>query len=393
VVDAHLFGAASLQTIPPLVTWIYPPQEQQSEDCLTLNVWTPSQHDTLLPVIAWLHGGAFRTGATRMPLMNGRALVERGVVLVTVNYRLGALGLLAHPDLADPDTGKWANWQLQDMGAALHWVQQNITCFGGDPTHVCLMGQSGGAMSTAILAQHPAYRSCFQKAVLLSPPAVTAPVSMTPGDAAAYTELLVKPLEYLREYVEIVRAALWDGKVEHQGPFFTVMGTLPYTAPLPVLTSVLREQAFKLAGEISDGALSWLCPVPYLLHRGQPALRAGAELQGRPAPPLVAHVLAAMSEDRPAVIEATRGRIQSYGKLPFYAAMFADAGHPVDAQGAMSDALIESLVISGSPASIAERFKELLAAGLDELMVMHVPVQHEERELHQLMHLVGSLEA
>lgn len=204
---------------------------------------------------------------------------------------------------------------------------------------------------------------------------------------------LVKPLEYLREYVEIVRAALWNGKVEHQSHFFTVKGTLPNTAPLPVLTSVLREQAFKLAGEISDGALSWLCPVPYLLHRGLPALRAGAQMQGRPTPPLVAHVLAALSEDRPAVIEATRERIQSYGRLPFYAAMFADAGHPVDTQGAMSDALIESLVIFGSPAAITERFKELLASGLDELLVMHIPVQHEERELHQLMHLIASLEA
>ncbi len=194
VVEASRFGAASLQTIPPLVTWIYPPQDEQSEACLTLNVWTPPSNGTLRPVIVWLHGGAFRTGATRMPLMNGRALAERGVVLVTVNYRLGALGLLAHPDFADPDDESWANWQLQDMGAALHWVQQNIAAFGGDPAQVCLMGQSGGAMSTAILAQHPASRSCFQKAVLLSPPLVTAPVSMTPGDAAAYTELLASSL-------------------------------------------------------------------------------------------------------------------------------------------------------------------------------------------------------
>jgi para-nitrobenzyl esterase len=194
VVEANRFGAASLQTIPPLVTWIYPPQNEQSEDCLTLNIWTPQRKAELLPVIVWLHGGAFRTGATRMPLMNGRALAERGVVVVTVNYRLGALGLLAHPDFADPDNGRWANWQLQDMGAALLWVQQNIAAFGGDPAQVCLMGQSGGAMSTAILAQHPGYRSCFQKAVLLSPPNVPPPSSMTPDDAAGYTELVAKSL-------------------------------------------------------------------------------------------------------------------------------------------------------------------------------------------------------
>jgi para-nitrobenzyl esterase len=195
VVDANRFGAASLQTIPPLVTWIYPPQDQgSSEDCLTLNVWAPQQQGTALPVVVWLHGGAFRTGATRMPLMNGRAIAEQGVVMVTVNYRLGPLGLLAHPDFADPDTGSWANWQLQDMGAALHWVQQNIAAFGGDPATVCVMGQSGGAMSAAIFAQNPRYCSSFQKAVLLSPPSVPPPGSFTPDDAAAYTELLASRL-------------------------------------------------------------------------------------------------------------------------------------------------------------------------------------------------------
>lgn len=202
---------------------------------------------------------------------------------------------------------------------------------------------------------------------------------------------LVKPLAYLREYVEIVRAALWEGKVDYQGKFFTVKATLPKTAPLPVLTSVLRENAFKLAGEISDGALSWLCPVPYLLKSGLPALRAGAQERGRSAPPLVAHVLAAVSEDRPAVIKATRPRIENYGKLPFYAAMFADAGYPVDADGTMSDDLIGSLVISGSDTEIAGRFKELLASGLDEILVMPIPVQQEESELQQLMQLIGGL--
>jgi para-nitrobenzyl esterase len=194
VVDANHFGAASLQTIPPLVRWIYPPQDEQSENCLTLNVWLPQQQGPHLPVIVWLHGGAFRTGATRMPLMNGRAVAERGIIMVTVNYRLGPLGLLAHPDFADPDTGSWANWQVQDMGTALHWVHQNIAVFGGDPDQICVMGQSGGAMSAAILAQNPVYRSSFQKAVLLSPPSVPPPASLTPDDAAAYTKLLATSL-------------------------------------------------------------------------------------------------------------------------------------------------------------------------------------------------------
>lgn len=189
IVDATGFGPASLQTISPSVGWIYPQQDQQSEDCLTLNVWTPDPHGRL-PVIVWFHGGGFRTGATRMPLMNGRALAELGVVVVTVNYRLGMLGLLSHPDFADPTNGTSANWQLQDMGAALQWVQRNIGAFGGDANKVTVMGQSGGAMHTAILAQNPTYRSTFQRAILVSPPTLTAPASMSLADAATYTEAL-----------------------------------------------------------------------------------------------------------------------------------------------------------------------------------------------------------
>jgi alkanesulfonate monooxygenase SsuD/methylene tetrahydromethanopterin reductase-like flavin-dependent oxidoreductase (luciferase family) len=200
-----------------------------------------------------------------------------------------------------------------------------------------------------------------------------------------------KPLDHLREYIEIVRAALWKGEVDHQGTFFQVKATLPRTAHIPILTSVLRENAFKQAGAIADGALSWLCPVPYLLKTGLPALRAAAQKEGRSVPPLVAHVLVAMSDDQPAVLKATRAQIQSYGKLPFYASMFADAGYPVEKDGTMSDELIKSLVIFGGAPAITQRLHELLASGLDELLVLSVPVQQAERELDQLMRLIGQM--
>jgi para-nitrobenzyl esterase len=193
IAEATAFGAASLQTISGMVSWIYPPQDMQSEDCLTLNIWSPSGAEGL-PVIVWFHGGGFRTGATRMPLMDGTSLAQRGVVVVTANYRLGALGLLSHPDFADSLNGTSANWQMQDMAAALGWVRDNIAAFGGNPARVCVVGQSGGAMHTAMLAQNPAYRPLFQKAVLLSPPNVTPPASLTASDAAAYTELLATTL-------------------------------------------------------------------------------------------------------------------------------------------------------------------------------------------------------
>jgi para-nitrobenzyl esterase len=191
--DAAEFGAASLQTIGGYVRWIYPQQDTQSEDCLTLNIWSP-RREGRLPVIVWLHGGAFRTGATRMPLMNGAGLARGGAVVVTVNYRLGALGLLSHPDFTDAGNGSFANWQMQDMAAALRWVRDNIAAFGGDPQNVCVVGQSGGAMHAAQLAQNPAYRGLFDKAVLLSAPSLPPPASMNVADAAAYTELLAARL-------------------------------------------------------------------------------------------------------------------------------------------------------------------------------------------------------
>jgi len=215
--------------------------------------------------------------------------------------------------------------------------------------------------------------------------------SHRPTIEGIYGMKMEKPLEHLREYVEIVRAALWEGNVDHQGKFFQVKATLPRTAQLPILISALRANAFKQAGEIADGALPWLCPVPYLLKTGLPALQQAAQASGRPIPPLVAHILVAVNEDRAAVIKATRAQIQFYGKLPFYAAMFADAGYPVAADGSMSDDLIGSLVVSGSASAIAGRFKELLASGLNEPLVLPIAVQQADSELYQLMQLIGSL--
>jgi len=159
----------------------------------------------------------------------------------------------------------------------------------------------------------------------------------------------------------------------------------------PILISALRERAFHLAGELTDGAISWVCPVRYLLEKALPALQAGAAKSGRPAPPLLAHIPVALSQNRQAVLAAARRQLGSYGRLPFYAKMFADAGFPVAPDGTMPDALIDNLVVSGDEAAIAARLIELLAAGLDELLVMPVPVADPEGEQTRLMRLIGQL--
>jgi alkanesulfonate monooxygenase SsuD/methylene tetrahydromethanopterin reductase-like flavin-dependent oxidoreductase (luciferase family) len=200
------------------------------------------------------------------------------------------------------------------------------------------------------------------------------------------------PLAHLREYVKVLRAALWEGKVDHRGQFFNVLVTLPRTAQIPLLISTLGKKAFQLAGQIADGALSWVCPVPYLLRTGVPALRTSAAAVRRSAPPLVAHVPVALSEDRHSVLVAGHRLLDMTAKLPFYGNMFSDAGFALTSDQMVPDALVDSLVISGNETTVAARFTELLAAGLDELMVALVPTKDAcDDEQSQLMHLIGQL--
>ena len=215
--------------------------------------------------------------------------------------------------------------------------------------------------------------------------------SHRPNIEGVYGIPMTAPLEHLREYVTVLRAALWEGTVDHYGRFYTIKTALPRTPRTPILISALRQGAFQLAGEVSDGAISWVCPVPYLLEKALPALHAGAARSGRPVPPLVAHIPVALGQDRQAVLVAARRRLGRYGQLPFYASMFADAGFPVASDGTMSDALIDSLVVSGGETAIATRLADLLAGGLHELLVMSIPLADPEGEQARLMRLIGQL--
>ena len=198
------------------------------------------------------------------------------------------------------------------------------------------------------------------------------------------------PLAYLREYVEVMRQGLWEGRVDHHGRFFKVATSFPRQAQVPLLISALGEKAFRLAGEIADGAISWVCPVSYLLDIALPALRAGAQAQHRPTPPLVAHIPVAMSNDE-AAVQAAQQRFSFYTQAPFYVHMFAAAGFPVAADGTGVDALVKALVVTGNVTQVEKRVRELLASGLDELMLMLVPVADEVREREQLLQVIRSL--
>jgi len=137
-----------------------------SEDCLTLNIWTSVlESDQKLPVMVWIHSGSFRNGAGSMPRYDGAELAKQGVVLVTLNYRLGLFGLFAHPSLSEAQEGEaLANYNFMDQVAALEWVQRNISAFGGDPDNVTVFGMSAGGVSINYLMTAPAAKGLFQKA-------------------------------------------------------------------------------------------------------------------------------------------------------------------------------------------------------------------------------------
>ena len=143
-----------------------------SEDCLYLNIWTPAKSaDEKLPVMVFFFGGGFKAVAINMPAYNGTTLAKNGVIVVTPNYRLGALGFLAHPLLdAESPHNASGNYGLMDQQAALSWVQRNIDKFGGDPSRVTIFGQSAGAESVLVHVASPASKGLFRQGIVESGP-------------------------------------------------------------------------------------------------------------------------------------------------------------------------------------------------------------------------------
>ncbi len=167
--DARAFGASAPQSPGRLAALLGSPTESFAEDCLYLNVWTPGVDAARRPVLIWLHGGGFTTGSGSQPIYDGARLARRGdVVVVTVNYRLGALGYLQLPALEREAQAASANPGLLDQIAALRWVQENIAAFGGDPANTTLFGESAGAMSVGTLLGTPRAKGLFGRAILQS---------------------------------------------------------------------------------------------------------------------------------------------------------------------------------------------------------------------------------
>ncbi len=181
--DASQFGAVCPQPVSRGFTLKVEPT---SEDCLFLNVWAPAKRTAKpLPVMVWIHGGSWTIGSGSKGIYDGASFARDGVVTVTINYRLGALGFFAHPALtheAGADAPLFAYGHMDDI-AALKWVQRNIAAFGGDPSQVTVFGESAGSGSILFLLATPSAKGLFAKAILESAPGLVLPKSLSAAEA------------------------------------------------------------------------------------------------------------------------------------------------------------------------------------------------------------------
>jgi F420-dependent oxidoreductase-like protein len=180
------------------------------------------------------------------------------------------------------------------------------------------------------------------------------------------------PLGHLREYLQILKTLLHSGAVDFDGRYYHAHGQIRTPVEVPVMASALQRKSFELCGAEADGAISWVCPAVYLRDVALPAMRAGAEKAGRPVPPLMAHAPVCVHDKPDEVREAARQQLANYVRLPFYVQMLTAAGFPEASQGAWSDAMIETVLMSGDESRVAERLQELFSFGATEILVSPV---------------------
>lgn len=209
---------------------------------------------------------------------------------------------------------------------------------------------------------------------------------------ATYGIPLDRPLARLREYVTVLTALLQGGAVDVSGTFYSARARIPAPPGTPVLIAALGPAAFRLAGEVADGAVSWLCPPAYLLDTALPAMRAGAMQAGRPVPRLVAGLPVAVCTDREAVYSTTRGQLAGYVRAPFYQNMLVRSGLTDAAGGVWTDAMVDAVVLSGDEDAVAARLHALGNAGVEEVAVTPVLAGPDPRAaMARTLALLGQL--
>ena len=215
--------------------------------------------------------------------------------------------------------------------------------------------------------------------------------SHKPAVEATYRIEFRRPLQHLREYLTILNAILKEGAVAFHGKRLHCEAQLQAPTQVRVLASALRPNAYRLCGELADGAISWVSPLPHLQRVAVPAMEEGARAAGRERPVLVAHVPVVVSEDAEAVREAAQAQLGFYPRLPFYSSMWQDAGFPEAAEGAFSRAMADALVIHGSEEAVAERIRGLPAFGVNEMLAGVIRLDRDRAAADRTLELLGAL--
>lgn len=269
--DAYTFAPISVQDTPGLGDDIYcrewhvDPEIPMDEDCLYLNIWTPAKKtDEKLPVLVWFFGGAFQWGYTPEMEFNGERIASRGVILVTVNYRLGVLGFLTHPEISAQQPDEPANFGSLDQQAGLKWVSRNIEAFGGDPERITIAGQSAGGASTLAQLTCKENFSMVKGAMILSglirniynpDPFITPqPIKETEKNGEAFFDFLgVKTLEEARALDAFyIRDKYAEFAQTHPRMAITIDGKFCVDEPIKLLANNHFAKVPVLAGNTVD---------------------------------------------------------------------------------------------------------------------------------------------
>jgi para-nitrobenzyl esterase len=281
---AHQFSPACMQSG---VSMPGEPMPTIDEDCLYLNLWGPRDGRRNLPVMVWIHGGGYTNGSSALPLYWGDSLARRGVIVVTLNYRLGALGFLAHPELT-AEAGTSGNYALMDQIAALKWVRSNISAFGGDPGNVTVFGQSAGAMAISMLMASPQAEGLFHRAIAQSGGAFE-PVELAPGyllvnaeqdgvafaeavGAASLAELRALPAERLLQSAGAISHPVIEPALMPRSPYEAYVSGAFMDIPLIVganaeeATSLIDVSAVTAENFAADIRRSWGTLPPPLIE-------------------------------------------------------------------------------------------------------------------------------
>jgi len=269
---AKEFAASCWQHMTPggVGPWTheYVPQGRTSEDCLYLNIWTPAANvRRRLPVLVWVPGGGFVSGSGSAAVYNGASLAAQGIVVVTINYRVGVFGFFVTPALAKEaarDHEPPGNYGLQDVLAALHWVRRNIAAFGGDPDAITLGGQSAGAMSVHDIIVSPLATGLFQRAIAQSGLPDTEPTpSLAEAAEAGEAFARAKGATTLAALRALTPQELTSGAGPRQGPLLLpiIDGVLLPAPPATLLIPGAFADVPILAGIDADESTAFSTPL------------------------------------------------------------------------------------------------------------------------------------